>query len=107
MIILHKNTEKPRLRKHFIGWGYYPSHPDYLEFQVFYGYFRKEREEMPRWINAWVYVTDLEVMDKKLEIAVNALEYYEIPFNQFSPVYNIAQHHKRAEEALVKIKEIK
>lgn len=42
----------------------------------------------------------------KFDIAIEALEYYEIPFNQFSPVYNIAQHHKRAEEALAKIKEI-
>lgn len=43
----------------------------------------------------------------KLEIAVKALEFYEIPFNQLSPVYNIAQHHKRAQKALAKIKEIK
>lgn len=53
-------------------------------------------------------VSDAEsVLIRKLEIAVNALEIYAIPFNQLSPVYNIAQHHKRAEEALAKIKEIK
>lgn len=46
-------------------------------------------------------------LEKKLEIAIEALEYYKMPFNQLSPVYNIAQHHKRAEEALAKIKEIK
>ena len=45
-------------------------------------------------------------LEKKLEIAIEALEYYEMTFNQLSPVYNIAQHHKRAEEALAKIKEI-
>lgn len=45
--------------------------------------------------------------EKKLEIAVKALEFYAIPFNQLSPVYNVAQHHKEAEEALAKIKEIK
>lgn len=43
----------------------------------------------------------------KLEIAVQALEFYAIPLSQLSPVYNIAQHHKRAQEALAKIKEIK
>lgn len=43
----------------------------------------------------------------KLEIAVKALEFYTIPLSQLSPVYNIAQHHKRAQEALAKIKEIK
>lgn len=54
------------------------------------------------------YKTDREIeVEKKLEIAVKALEYYEIPFNHLSPVYNIAQHHKTAEEALEKIKEIK
>lgn len=48
--------------------------------------------------------TDVE---KNLEIAIEALEEYTIPLSQLSPVYNIAQHHKRAQEALEKIKEIK
>lgn len=48
-----------------------------------------------------------KALQEKLEIAVKALEFYKIPFNQFSSVYNIAQHHRRAEEALAKIKEVK
>ena len=54
------------------------------------------------------YKTDREIeLEKKLEIAVKALEFYAIPLSQLSSVYNIAQHHKRAQEALAKIKEIK
>lgn len=54
------------------------------------------------------YKTAREIeLEKKLEIAVQALEFYAIPFNQMSPVYNVAQHHKEAEKALAKIKEIK
>lgn len=54
------------------------------------------------------YKTAREIeLEKKLEIAVKALEFYAIPFNQMSPVYNVAQHHKEAEKALAKIKEIK
>ena len=52
------------------------------------------------------YKTEREIeLEKKLEIAITALEFYALPLSQFSPVYNIAQHHKRAEEALAKIKE--
>lgn len=39
----------------------------------------------------------------KLEIAVKALEFYAIPLSQLSPVYNIAQHHRRAEKTLEEI----
>lgn len=54
------------------------------------------------------YKTAREIeLEKKLEIAIKALEFYAIPFNQMSPVYNVAQHHKEAEKALAKIKEIK
>lgn len=45
-------------------------------------------------------------LEKKLDIAVKALEFYEKPFSCFHPEYNIAQHHKKAAEALAKIKEI-
>ena len=48
-----------------------------------------------------------KALQEKLDIAVKALKFYKIPFHQFSSVYNIAQHHKRAEEVLEKIKEIK
>ena len=47
-----------------------------------------------------------EKLEKKLEIAVRALEFYEKPFACFHPEYNIAQHHKKAAEALRKIKEL-
>ena len=54
------------------------------------------------------HTQDLELdVRRKLDIAVKALEFYEIPFNQLNPVYNIAQHHKKAQETLTKIKEIK
>lgn len=42
----------------------------------------------------------------KLDISVKALEFYAIPLSQLSPVYNIAQHHKKAAEALARIKEL-
>lgn len=48
-----------------------------------------------------------EMLEKQLEIAVKALEFYEKPFVCFYPEYNIAQHHKKASEALAKIKEIR
>ena len=47
-----------------------------------------------------------EMLEKQLEIAVKALEFYEKPFVCFHPEYNIAQHHKKAAEALAKIKEL-
>lgn len=54
------------------------------------------------------YKTEREIeLEKKLEIAITALEFYALPLNQLNPVYNIAQHHKEAQEALAKIKEIK
>ena len=48
-----------------------------------------------------------KALQEKLDIAVRALEFYKKSFYQFNPEYNVAQHHKRAEEALAKIKEIK
>lgn len=48
-----------------------------------------------------------EMLEKQLKIAVEALEFYEKPFACFHPDYNVAQHHKKAAEALAKIKEIK
>ena len=50
---------------------------------------------------------EVKVLQEKLEIAVKALEFYEKPFACFHPEYNVAQHHKKAAEALAKIKEIK
>ena len=47
-----------------------------------------------------------ERLEKQLNIAVEALEFYEKPFSCFHPEYNIAQHHKKAAEALAKIKEL-
>ena len=46
-----------------------------------------------------------ERLEKQLNIAVEALEFYEKPLSSFHPEYNIAQHHKKAVEALAKIKE--
>ena len=48
-----------------------------------------------------------ERLEKQLNIAVEALEFYKKPLSSFHPEYNIAQHHKKAAEALAKIKEIK
>ena len=48
-----------------------------------------------------------ERLEKQLNIAVEALEFYEKPLSRFHPEYNVAQHHKKAAEALAKIKEIK
>ena len=45
-----------------------------------------------------------ERLEKQLNIAVEALEFYEKPLSSFHPEYNIAQHHKKAAEALVKIR---
>lgn len=45
-------------------------------------------------------------IEKQLEIAIKALEFYEKPFACFHPEYNVAQHHKKAAEALAKIKEL-
>ena len=47
-----------------------------------------------------------ERLEKQLNIAVEALEFYEKPLSSFYPEYNIAQHHKKAAETLVKIKEL-
>lgn len=47
-----------------------------------------------------------EKLEKQLKIAVEALEFYEKPFSCFHPEYNIAQHHKKAEQALEQIKEL-
>ena len=47
-----------------------------------------------------------EMLEKQLKIAVEVLEFYEKPFACFHPEYNIAQHHKKAAEALEKIKEL-
>ena len=47
-----------------------------------------------------------ERLEKQLNIAVEALEFYEKPLSSFHHEYNIAQHHKKAVEALVKIKEL-
>ena len=49
----------------------------------------------------------IERLEKQLNIAVEALEFYEKPLSIFHPEYNIAQHNKKAAETLVKIKEIK
>ena len=48
-----------------------------------------------------------ERLEKQLNIAVEALEFYEKPFSCFHPEYNIAQHHKKAVEALAKIRRLK
>ena len=48
-----------------------------------------------------------ERLEKQLNIAVEALEFYEKPLTCFHPEYNIAQHHKKAVEAIAKIKDIK
>lgn len=48
-----------------------------------------------------------ERLEKQLNIAVEALEFYKKPLSSFHPEYNIAQHQKKAAEALAKIKEIK
>ena len=48
-----------------------------------------------------------ERLEKQLNIAVEALEFYEKPLSSFHPEYNIAQHHKKAVEALAKIRRLK
>ena len=48
-----------------------------------------------------------ERLEKQLNIAVEALEFYEKPFSCFHPEYNIAQRHKKAAEAMVKIRRLK
>ena len=48
----------------------------------------------------------IERLEKQLNIAVEALEFYKKPLSSFYPEYNIAQHHKKAAEALVKIKKL-
>lgn len=47
-----------------------------------------------------------ERLEKQLNIAIRALEFYEKPLTCFHPEYNIAQHHKKAAETLVKIKKL-
>lgn len=47
-----------------------------------------------------------ERLEKQLNIAVEALEFYEKPLSSFHPEYN-AQHHKKAVEALAKIRRLK
>ena len=49
----------------------------------------------------------IERLEKQLNIAVEALEFYEKPLSSFHPEYNIAQHHKKAAETLVKIRRLK
>ena len=49
-------------------------------------------------------IEKIERLEKKLNIAVEALEFYEKPLSIFHPEYNIAQHHEKAAEALVKIR---
>ena len=49
----------------------------------------------------------IERLEKQLNIAVEALEFYEKPLLSFHPEYNIAQHHKKAVEALAKIRRLK
>ena len=51
-------------------------------------------------------IEKIERLEKQLNIAVEALEFYEKPLSIFHPEYNIAQHHKKAVEALAKIKEL-
>ena len=46
----------------------------------------------------------IERLEKQLNIAVEALEFYEKPLSSFYSEYNIAQHHKKAAEALIKIR---
>ena len=48
-----------------------------------------------------------ERLEKQLNIAVEALEFYKKPLSSFHPEYNIAQHHKKAAEALVKIRSLR
>ena len=48
-----------------------------------------------------------ERLEKQLNIAVEALEFYKKPLSSFHPEYNIAQHHKKAAEAMVKIRRLK
>ena len=48
----------------------------------------------------------IERLEKQLNIAVEALEFYKKPLSSFHPEYNIAQHQKKAVEALEKIKEL-
>ena len=48
----------------------------------------------------------IERLERQLNIAVEALEFYEKPLTCFHPEHNIAQHHKKAVEALAKIKEL-
>ena len=48
----------------------------------------------------------MERLEKQLNIAVEALEFYEKPLSSFHPEYNIAQHQKKAVEALAKIKKL-
>ena len=48
-----------------------------------------------------------ERLEKQLNIAVEALEFYEKPLSRFHPEYNVAQHHKKAAEAMVKIRRLK
>lgn len=44
-------------------------------------------------------------LEEKLKIAKEALEFYAKPLCEFSPLYNVAEHHKKAVEALKEIKE--
>lgn len=47
-----------------------------------------------------------EKLKEKLDIVVKALEFYEKPFCQFNPEYNIVTHHKLAEETLKEVKKM-
>lgn len=46
-----------------------------------------------------------ERLERKLKIAVKALNFYSVPLSALSPYYNVASHHKTAVEALNKIRE--
>ena len=49
----------------------------------------------------------IERLEKQLNIAVEALEFYKKPLSSFHPEYNIDQHHKKAAEAMIKIRRLK
>lgn len=46
---------------------------------------------------------EVQKLKNKLNKCKETLEFYRIPFHQLSPVYNIAQHHRRAEKTLEEI----
>lgn len=46
-----------------------------------------------------------EILEYKLNIAKNALKFYSVPLLGISTLYNFAEHHKKAIEALNEIEE--